>query len=194
MFPLPTLNYLAFQIKHLGKLKIAFLMLPFVTLLSSGLLAQDQKRTWVVRANLGSSIGITNISLEKALSDKHSISLLPSYGYFTSADYHYETYGIGLDYRYYFAKSSVAPKGFYVSAGGSLAKGKTKNDVNGESYDTKGFSTQAVAGKQWIFKKGFAIDINVGVEYLKLDATGYGHDYPFKFFLPSVGGGVGYSF
>ena len=160
----------------------------------SATFAQEQRRTWVVRANLGSSVGITNVSLEKALSAKHSIALLPSYGYFWSEDYRYETFGIGMEYRYYFAKNSIAPKGFYLAGGGSLAKGKATNGLTNVSYDVKGFSAQATAGKQWILRKGLTFDLNVGAEYLKLNVTGEGREFQFNLFLPSLGGGVGYAF
>ena len=162
--------------------------------LSTFVNAQENNRTWVVRANAGASLSISNVSLEKAFAKRHSLSIIPAYGFLRSEQATYRAYGIGMDYKYYFAKQKLAPQGFYALAGGSIAQGRANIETSGKTADIKGYTLHAEGGKQWIFKKGFTIDAHIGLQYINLNGKSEGYDFPFAGWLPALGAGIGYAF
>lgn len=182
-------------------MKNKLIFLPCILFITSGLLGQDKKRTWVARANIGAFLSITNVSIEKAFSNRSSVSLVPSFGYFRSEQFTYKTVGIGTEYRYYFQKQKIAPQGYYAAAGASYANGKADIETKSEIFDVKGYTTKLVAGKHWIFKKGFVIDAHLGVQYIDLDVKGRTAtinnkpvEQNYKWLLPAFGAGIGYAF
>ncbi len=174
------------------KTNVATLLLSFF--LSTFVNAQNKNKTWVIRANVGASLSISNVSLEKAFAKRHSLSIIPAYGFLRSEKATYKAYGIGLDYKYYLSSQSFAPQGFYALTGGSMAQGRANIETTGKTADIKGYTLHAEGGKQWIFKKGFTIDAHLGLQYINLNGKSDGYDFPFAGWLPAFGAGIGYAF
>ena len=159
--------------------------------------AQDEKN--VIKINpIGLILGSANIGYERAIGQKSSIMIAPSYGYISSSGEKYTVYGLGLEYRFYLSGSKYAPHGWYVGPGLEFAGGSAKSTDsygNTDKVDVKGFSIKAIAGHQWIFRGGFALDLNAGVQYVNLDAAennqGIGN---FNGVLPTLAFGIGYAF
>ena len=167
-------------------------------IVSSAIHAQEKKRTWVASVNGGAFLSISNISLEKAFTNRSTVSLIPSFGYFRSEQFTYKTFGIGTEYRYYLQKQKIAPYGYYAAAGVSFANGRADIKTSARIFDAKGYTTQAVAGKHWIFKKGFTIDAHLGIQYVGLKVKERVEQKPleqsYNWILPAFGAGVGYAF
>lgn len=155
--------------------------------------AQDRKQ-WVARLNGGAYLSLTNISIEKTIGKRGSVSLIPAFGYFRSEQFTYQTYGLGTEYRYYFSKKNLSPAGYYASVGGSIANGEANIETKNEKYDVKGSTIQLVGGKQWILKKGFTIDARLGAQYINLHVKGVNYEHTYKWILPALGAGIGYAF
>lgn len=175
-------------------MKTIFTTLIVILFLSTCVNAQDVKRSWVVRANVGASLSISNVSLEKVFAKRHSLSIIPAYGFLKSEQATYRAYGIGMDYKYYFSRQKPAPQGFYALWGGSIAKGRADIETSGKTADIKGYTLHGEGGKQWVFKKGFTIDAHIGLQYINLDGKSDGYDFPFAGWLPAMGAGIGYAF
>lgn len=178
--------------KFLLALKYIFISITILFITAS--VNAQVKRQWVARINGGAFLSLTNLSLEKTIGKRHSVSIIPAFGYFRSEQFTYKTYGIGTEYRYYFSKNMAAPAGFYTAAGASYANGKADIETKNEKYDVKGYTIQLVGGKQWIFKKGFTIDAHIGGQYINLNVKGVDYKQTYKWILPAIGAGIGYAF
>lgn len=184
------------------KKTLLFVALCVLACLSSK--AQDESESQnVVKINpLGAIFGAAQLSYERALSEKSSVQISPSFGFFSSGGLKYTTYGIGASYRFYFSNSKSAPAGFYAGPGVGYQLGKVKfsDDFGGGSSSTAkigGFNANFVAGYQWIFDSGFTLDLNGGIQYIKYKYTDNedgSFSAPFSGILPTLGFGIGYSF
>ena len=181
--------------KFLQQLKVVFTVLIFVTFFNISAKAQEKQRSWVARINAGTFLSITNVSIEKAFLKRHSLSLIPSFGYLRSEQATYKTYGIGAEYRYYFTRHNSAPNSFYGGLGWSFDNGKATIETNNnEVTDVLGYTIDIIGGKQWILKKGWAIDAKIGFQYIRLNYKNVRADGDFTLPAPAVGVGFGYSF
>ena len=176
-------------------MKVIYAVLIFIALLNVSAGAQEKQRSWVARINAGTFLGITNVSIEKTFLKRHSLTLIPSFGYLRSEQATYRTYGIGAEYRYYFTRNNFAPKSFYGGLGWSFDNGKaTIESNNNEVTDVVGYTIDIIGGKQWILKKGWAIDVKGGFQYIRLNYKNNRADGVFSLPAPAIGFGLGYSF
>lgn len=175
-------------------MKVIYIFLVIITLLNPSAKAQEKQRSWVARINAGTFLSITNVSIEKTFLKRHSLSLIPSFGYLRSEQATYRTYGIGTEYRYYFTRNNFAPKSFYAGLGWSFDDGKANIETNNEVTDVIGYTIDIIGGKQWILKKGWAIDVKGGFQYIRLNYKNNRADGDFSLPAPAIGVGLGYSF
>jgi len=164
-------------------------------------MGQDEPQN-VIKVNpLGILFGSANIAFERAISEKSSVVIAPSFGGFKLGGMKYSNVGIGAEYRYYLGQST-APAKLYVSPGVGFSSGKVKYewDVFGEEGNDKikftSLNAKAVIGHQWIWDSGFTLDLNGGVSYWKFkykddeDAMGLKGNG----ILPALGLSIGYAF
>jgi len=165
--------------------------------------AQEIAPKQVIKINpLGALFGAANLTYEKAINDKSSFGISPSFGFFSTGGYKYTTFGIGGEYRVYLSKTKTAPTGLYVGPGVGYSFGKAKWDEDifgneeGDKITVSGISARGVIGHQWIWNSGFTLDLNGGVQYFNLKASG--NDEPlfsgFSGVLPTIGVAIGYGF
>jgi hypothetical protein len=108
--------------------------------------------------------------------------------------------GLELKPKFSIATKKEMPRGWYISpvVGYAMANG-TGKDGNGNNA-SGGFSiinAGAIAGYQWVFGgagPGFALDLNGGANYLKLNTTGQASGIKLEGILPRIGIGLGYAF
>lgn len=145
------------------------------------------------------------VSYERKVSEHSTVGGGLGITSFTFDDSKYKGFGGSLFYRYYL---KTALKGFYVSPHASFSGGNAKYDVYfanngkyaGENKDQfTGFVLGAKAGYQWVFKGGFALDLNAGAAYTSFSykADSRVLDVSSKKsngVVPSLGLGLGYSF
>ncbi len=161
--------------------------------------AQDGPKNVVKINPLGIFFGSASVAYERALSEKSSVVIAPSFGYIKSGGSKYTTFGLAAEYRFYLSQSKSAPTGWYVGPGASFASGTAKmtDSFNGtnEKVSVSGFSVKGIVGHQWIFNGGFALDLNAGIQYFSLkvkdNSEGIGS---FNGILPALGIAVGYGF
>lgn len=178
------------------------LFLATIFLISTSVFAQSGVQPNVVKVNpLGALFGSANLGYERALNEKTSVLIAPSFGILKSGGFKYTTYGLGLEYRLYFTGS--APKGTYVAPGAAFAFGTAKiedsfDGSNDQKTNITNFSGKAVIGHQWIWSSGFVLDLNGGIQYTSYkfkDNSGFfdGAD-AFSGILPALGLSLGYNF
>jgi hypothetical protein len=165
--------------------------------------AQKGQTQNVIKANpLGLFFGSANIAYERALGEKSSVVIAPSFGSFKLSGFKYSSFGFGAEYRLYLG-SSTAPAGTYFAPGLGYTTGKVKvDDFSGSGSEPEAkfgaFVGKVVIGKQWIWGGGFTLDLNGGIQYLNysysdntnsvfggLSASGI---------LPALGLSIGYAF
>jgi hypothetical protein len=138
------------------------IFLGALTLLSMNFIkAQDN----VVKVNPLSFFGGSDlVSYERKLTDNISGLVGLGYSSFSLSSYKYTSYGTELQGRYYFKD---VLEGFYGGAQAGLNLGKAKLDAGFISSDVSYTSIRlgAKAGYQWIWKSGFALDLNLGFGY-----------------------------
>lgn len=162
--------------------------------------AQTSKQNVIKINPLGALFGSANLAYERAISDKSSFVVAPSFGFFKNGGYKYTTYGLGLEYRFYLSGSKTAPEGFYAGPGLGYTFGQAKyEDMFGgpdEKTSVSGLSAKAILGHQWIWESGFTLDLNAGIQYfnLKFKDDNFGVGEPFSGILPALGFGLGYNF
>lgn len=154
----------------------------------------------IIKVNpLGLLFGSATIGYERALGEKSSILILPSYGKLKLEGFKYSQVGIGAEYRFYLSSSKSAPNGIYAAPGISYYSGKvTINDGNGD-HESKfaSFGAKAVFGNQWIFNSGFVIDLNGGISYQNFkykNTTGVFSDLKVNGVFPTLNFSIGYNF
>lgn len=114
------------------------LLLSIGFILSSNTYSQfdDATNKNVIKINpLGFLFGSATLGYERAIGDKSSVLILPSYGGYKLAGFKYTQVGVGAEYRFYLSASKYAPDGFYAAPGISFFSGKTS--IEGESGKTE---------------------------------------------------------
>ncbi len=165
-----------------------------ITILS---MAQEERQNVVKLNPLGIIFGSANVAYERAIGEKSSVVIAPSFGGFKLGGVKYSSFGLGAEYRYYLGQSS-APKNLYVSPGVGYSGGKVKwEGFNEEDTKFGSFNLKAVIGNQWIWGSGFTLDLNGGISYWKFN---YKDDESSSFalkgsgILPALGLSIGYAF
>lgn len=152
----------------------------------------------VVKINpLGAIFGSANLAYERAVTEKSSIVIAPSFGFLSSAGFKYTTYGLGAEYRFYFSKEKAAPAGFYGAPGVGYSFGQAKSTESDgtEKTSVSGVNVKGIVGYQWIWNSGFSLDLNGGIQYVNFkfsdsDFSGT----PLSGILPTLGFSLGYAF
>lgn len=160
----------------------------------------DDVKSNVIKFNpLGAFVGAANLSYEKALNEKNSIVLSPSFGFIKTDGVKYTTYGLGAEYRFYFSKSKKIPSGMYAGPGAGVVFGTAKyDDESGmdDKTNISGFHAKAILGHQWIWKSGLTLDLNGGIQYLnfKFKDEDFSSSEAFSGILPALSVALGYNF
>ncbi|WP_294303545.1 DUF3575 domain-containing protein [uncultured Chryseobacterium sp.] len=166
-----------------------------------------------IKANPVALLGGTDlISFEHKLGDHFSGVVGGGYGGFKLGGYKYNSYGGGLQGRYYFTEAMT---GFYGAVVADYIGGKVKieemdfgsmmGDTSGSAkteINFSGFGGGVRAGYQWIFDSGFTLDVNLGASYrsykYKWNSTAEEETYEDGLkgngVLPTGSVGIGYSF
>jgi len=173
-----------------------------IFLFSTAAFAQSEVLPNVVKINpLGALLGAASLGYERALSEKSSVVILPSFGFLKSGNFKYTTIGIGAEYRIYF--TGTAPRGTYVAPGASAQFGTAKFEDDGSgSGDSKtnisGFTVKAIIGHQWIWRSKFVLDLNGGLQYINLNFKDKSGDFAganaLSGILPALSVSLGYNF
>ncbi|MGN6803378.1 MAG: DUF3575 domain-containing protein [Ginsengibacter sp.] len=169
-------------------------------LFSAMVFAQSDVKPNVIKVNpLGALVGSANLGYEHALNEKSSIVLLPTVGFLKSGGLKYSSFGLGAEYRIYF--TGTAPRGTYVAPGISAYFGTAKfNDSSTDNAKTNisAFAGKAIIGHQWIWKSGFVLDLNGGIQYIKYNFKDKSGDFAnavaFSGVLPALSVSIGYNF
>lgn len=174
-------------------MKITFIAAALL-MCTTAALAQSEKPN-IVRINpLGAFVGLGSLSYERAFNDKNSFVISPQFGFYSNGGDRFSLYGLGAEYRYYF--TGTAPEGTYFAPGAGFVIGTAKGDF--ERVDVRGFSAKLVAGHQWIFKGGFALDLNGGISYINLKAkdgsSSFNDGDAASGIIPALSVGLGYNF
>jgi len=168
------------------KLVLSLALLLVVNLVS----AQEQ----VIKINpLATLGGLDLVSYERAIGDQTSIVISGSIGGFKVGTTKYNSYGAGLQYRYYFDETL---NGFYGAGVAGFKSGKiTDESTDDLKYTNMLFGVKV--GKQWLFDSGFTIDLNIGMNYRSFkydsDNTVYTDTLKGNGAIPSFGVGFGYA-
>jgi hypothetical protein len=178
--------------------KIIFSTVIFLSSIS--VFAQSEIRPNIVKLNaLGALLHSVNLGYERGLNAQSSVVFLPSFALLKSGDLKYQFFGLGAEYRYYF--SGTAPKGAYVAPGASYLFGSAKYtnfNNNSEKTTASGFTVKGVAGYQWIFGGNFVLDLNGGIQYLKLNLKDNSGDFANQNaasgILPALSASIGFNF
>lgn len=172
-----------------------------IFLFSTAAFAQSEVLPNVVKINpLGAIFGAASLGYERALNEKSSIVILPSFGFLKSGGFKYTTIGLGAEYRIYFTGS--APRGTYVAPGASAQFGTAKIDNGDGSGDSKtnisGFTVKAIIGHQWIWRSKFVLDLNGGIQYINLSFKDKSGDFAganaLSGIVPALSVSIGYNF
>jgi hypothetical protein len=169
-------------------------------IISAAAIAQEAPQN-VVKVNpLGILFGNASLAYERALTEKSSIVVAPSFGFFSLAGAKYSSYGIGAEYRFYLSKTKTAPEGLYASPGLGYTGGSVKIDdgFGGKNKTTFGaFYGKGVIGNQWIWDSGFSLDLNGGIQYTSFsykDKSSSFSGLKASGILPALGLSIGYAF
>ncbi|MDQ1161957.1 hypothetical protein QE422_002325 [Chryseobacterium sp. SORGH_AS 447] len=168
-----------------------------------------------IKANPVALLGGTDlISFEHKLGDHFSAVVGGGYGGFKLGGYKYNSYGAGLQGRYYFTEAMT---GFYAAVVADYIGGKVKIENMGFSFmamdedasanyksevNFSGFGGGVRAGYQWIFDSGFTLDVNLGAAYRSYnykwnnvaEEETYEDSLKGNGVLPTGSVGIGYSF
>jgi hypothetical protein len=176
-------------------MKKLVLMLAFI---ATAIGANAQKN--VVKVNpFGLLFGTIPLQYERVLGAKSAVGVDVSFmNYSASLGSESASFtGFGFEGKYKISISSKRdmPRGWYVAplAGYSTASAKTSTSSGGFNIINFG----AVSGYQWVFgksDKGFALDINLGANYMNLSTNGSAQGVSLKGILPRLGLGIGYAF
>ncbi|MBA5246005.1 DUF3575 domain-containing protein [Marnyiella aurantia] len=168
-----------------------------------------------IKANPAALLGGSDlVTYERKLSDNITGVIGAGIGGFKLGGYKYESFGGGLQGRYYFDEALT---GFYGAVIGDYITGKVEMnsadfgfnfgdmgadaDVNSET-DFSAFGGGLRAGYQWVFDSGFTLDLNGGASYKFYDYksdTQSGEDFTTaglkgNGILPAGSVGLGYTF
>jgi len=154
----------------------------------------------VIKINpVGLAFGAAQLSYEYALNDKNALEISMAYSSakvsFDADEVKANGFGAEGKYKIYFSTTKVAPRGWYA------APVLTYSSASAKSDDSEGklsvFAAGAVAGYQWIFggrETGFALDLNLGAQYLSASTSGDISGVAVEGILPRIGLSLGYGF
>jgi len=153
----------------------------------------------IVKVNpLGVFWGNASLAYERALTEKSSFVIAPSFGFLKFDGFKYSSFGIGAEYRFYLSKTRTAPAGLYVSPGLGYTGGSVKDeDYSNEKTNFNAFYFKGVLGHQWVWNSGFVLDLNGGIEYINFgysDNSGNLSDLRGSGVFPALGVSIGYAF
>ena len=178
--------------------KIIALTLIFSSF-STLMFAQKSGKKNVVKINpFGLFFGNASLSYERALNDKNSVVISPTFGDLKVDNYKYSSFGLGAEYRFYTREE--APEGFYLSPGVGFSSGKVKleNSTSNNEANSTGIYIKGVLGKQWIWDSGFTLDLNGGIQYANYKYTGNANsafnDLRGSGIFPTLSFSLGYNF
>jgi hypothetical protein len=151
----------------------------------------------IIKLNpLGFLFGQASLGYERAINEKSSFLIAPSFGGFNFGGVKYSQFGGGAEYRFYLSKTSSAPKGFYAAPGASFSSGSVKLDA-GDKTNFSSFGVKGIIGNQWIFGSGFVLDLNGGLQYSSFnykDESGVFSGLKGSGVFPALGFSLGYNF
>ncbi|NNE33280.1 MAG: DUF3575 domain-containing protein [Winogradskyella sp.] len=154
----------------------------------------------VIKINpIGLAFGAAQFSYERAVNDNSAAELSLAYtslnANFSSGEEAKVT-GFGAEgkYKFYFSSTYNAPRGWYA------APVINYSSISGESNSDDGtvsiFGAGAIGGYQWIFgggQTGFALDLNLGVQYINASTSGDIESLTIDGILPRLGVSIGYA-
>ncbi len=171
-------------------------LLLVIILAASVSFAQESETTKknVIKVNpLNLIFGGINISYERVLFPSGALQVGLT---FSSAEVTVNTTseritGIGgsVGYRWYFGGSKDAPEGWYAMPRFQFS---SLSDGSGNGINTT--SIGAVAGYQWIWDGGFALDVFLGAQNTSFSTKGDVSGVSINGILPVIGVALGYSF
>lgn len=166
-----------------------------ILLTASAAFAQSEKPNVVKINPLGALAGLGSLAYERAITDKSSLVLAPTFGFFKSGGSKLSVYGLGAEYRFYF--TGLAPEGTYFAPGVGGVIGTAKDEDN-EKATVRGLTAKLVIGHQWIWNGGFTLDLNGGIQYINLNAkdnnSSYNDNGDLSGILPALSVGIGFNF
>jgi Protein of unknown function (DUF3575) len=153
----------------------------------------------VIKVNpLGLLFGQASIGYERAINEKSSFVIAPTFGGFKLGGFSYSQFGLGGEYRFYLSKTKTAPEGIYVGPGVGFNSGKVKESQTSTKVNFTSFYGKAIIGNQWIFNSGFVIDLNVGLQYssfsYKDNSSSVFNGLKGSGVLPALAFAIGYAF
>lgn len=170
-----------------------------ITIFTIALLGSLNAQEKVIKVNpAGFAFGAAQLSYERALNSNSAFELSLTYlktkVNFVTTESKISGFGGELKYKIYFSSSNDAPRGWYAAPliNYSAASGSS----NGEEGKVSAFSGGAVAGYQWIFggrSTGFALDLNLGAQYISSKTSGYITSVSYDGILPRLGISLGYA-
>ncbi|WP_299124742.1 DUF3575 domain-containing protein [uncultured Winogradskyella sp.] len=154
----------------------------------------------VVKVNpLGLIFGSAQFSYERVLNEGSSVELSLAYtnlnANFSSGE-EAKVNGFGAEgkYKLYFSSSNDAPRGWYGAPVVSYSS------ISGGSGSEEGkvniFGAGVIGGYQWVFggnATGFALDLNLGVQYINVSTSGDIDSLTVDGILPRLGLSIGYA-
>ena len=172
--------------------KILFGTLTFLSM--NFVKAQDN----VVKVNPLAFFGGSDlVSYERKLTDNISGLVGLGFSSFSLSSYKYTSYGTELQGRYYFKKTL---NGLYAGAQAGFNLGKATLDAGFLTSEVSYTSIRigAKGGYQWIWKSGFALDLNLGFGYNKFSYNAASGSSTAGLsgggIRPNLGFGLGYAF
>ena len=170
-----------------------------IVLLSAFTFKSHAQKNVIKTNTLSLLIGVASIGYERAVSDKGALELVGSYyGAKVEFDSGDETaargFGVEGKYKFYISREQFAPRGWYVAPAIMYVNASAESGT--ERGEVSLIGGGAVAGYQWVFgggSTGFALDLNLGAQYVSLDVDGDIDGANLEGVLPKVGVSIGYS-
>ena len=120
----------------------------------------------VLKINIFSPVVKTlNLSFEHVTSSTSSFQLGFFYTGYSVSDSKFSGFGITPEYRFYLSESSEAPDGFYVAPFVRYQSFKITDETTDSEGKLSGFGGGVIAGRHWIFKEKFSLDLFLGPAY-----------------------------
>jgi hypothetical protein len=150
------------------KITILLLALGFVLSSYSQELPAAGSEKNVLKVNtLALFIRTGAVFYEREISDLTSVQLGLAYMNYKIDETHFEGIGVTPEFRFYIRKNAL--DGFYI--GPYLRYNNFGFDDNNSTGRYKAFGGGVSFGRQWIFKKGFVIDLFFGGHYTNSNIT-----------------------
>jgi hypothetical protein len=100
---------------------------------------------------------------ERGLHNKQSVLIKASYSAYSRGSYKYSGVSGGAEYRFYFGNNAADLKGFHAGPSLAFGSGKSKSGASSSTYSD--VVALVIAGKQWIWEKGFLLNLHLGAGY-----------------------------